>query len=75
MVYTICNDGEIKRHKLFKDTFLGMYGLQNRFIAEQTVRKNMETNEQRLKNRKANLENQLNQGKDILMNPLKFLKS
>jgi hypothetical protein len=34
MVYTICNDGEIKRHKLFKDTFLGMYSLENKFLAE-----------------------------------------
>lgn len=33
MVYTLCNDGEIQRHKLFKDTFLGMYSLENHYYA------------------------------------------
>lgn len=43
MVYTICNDGEIRRHKLFKDTFLGTYSLENHYYAEESVKKMLET--------------------------------
>lgn len=55
MVYSICNDGEIKRHKLFKDTFGGMFGLENTFLADEIVKKHDETDEERHANRKAKL--------------------
>lgn len=29
LVYTICNDGEIKRHKLFKNTLNDNYSLES----------------------------------------------
>lgn len=54
-VYSICNDGEIKRHKLFKDTFGGMFGLENKFLAEEIVKKHVETDEERHANRRAKL--------------------
>ena len=41
MVYTICNDGEIKRHKLFKHTFEEMFSLSNSMLAEESIKKNL----------------------------------
>jgi hypothetical protein len=39
LVYTICNDGEIKRHKLFKNILSDNYSLDSFEMAMETVKK------------------------------------
>lgn len=44
LVYTICNDGEIKRHKLFKNILSDSYSLDSFTKAKEILRKNEDTN-------------------------------
>ncbi len=75
LVYTICNDGEIKRHKLFKNILSDNYSLDTFLKAKMTVNLNEETNEARLNKREETLSRQLKRGLLIIENPVQFLKS
>jgi hypothetical protein len=75
LVYTICNDGEIKRHKLFKNILSDNYSLDTFQKAKMTVNINEETNEMRLSKREETLSRQLKRGLLIIENPVQFLKS
>lgn len=75
LVYTICNDGEIKRHKLFKNILNDNYSLESFGFAMETVKKQEEFNEVRLQKREETLAKQLKRGLYIVENPVQFLKS
>jgi hypothetical protein len=51
LVYTICNDGEIKRHKLFKNILNDNYTLDSVEKAKEILKKNEDTSELRLSKR------------------------
>lgn len=75
LVYTICNDGEIKRHKLFKNILSDNYSLDSFERTKATVKKHEETAEARLLKREETLARQLKRGLLIVENPVQFLKS
>ncbi len=75
LVYTICNDGEIKRHKLFKNILSDNYSLNSFEMAMETVKKQDECNESKLQKREDTLARQLKRGLFIVENPVQFLKS
>ena len=62
LVYTICNDGEIKRHKLFKNILSDNYSLNSFAYAMETVKKQEEFNDIRLQKREETLAKQLKRG-------------
>jgi hypothetical protein len=75
LVYTICNDGEIKRHKLFKNILNDNYSLDTLEIAMETVTKQEECSDVKLQKREETLARQLKRGLLIVENPVQFLKS
>ena len=62
LVYNICNDGEIKRHKLFKNILSDNYSLDSFVYAMETVKKQEEFNDIRLQKREETLAKQLKRG-------------
>jgi hypothetical protein len=52
LVYTLCNDGEIKRHQLFKEILNNKYSLNNAVFAKEQIAYDEATNTERLKRRK-----------------------
>ena len=70
LVYTLCNDGEIKRHKLFKNFINDKYSLSNASFARQEVEYDESTDMERLMRRKETLDKQFKRGVDIVMKPI-----
>jgi hypothetical protein len=75
LVYTLCNDGEIKRHKLFKNILNNKYSLSNWVFVKEQLEYDTLTNTERLKKRKDILDRQLKRGIEIVTKPIEFLKS
>lgn len=75
LVYTLCNDGEIKRHKLFKNILNNKYALSNSVFVKEQLEYDMLTNTERLNKRKDILDRQLKRGMEIVTKPIEFLKS
>ena len=75
LVYTLCNDGEIKRHQLFKNILNNKYALSNSVFVKEQLEYDMLTNTERLAKRKEILERQLKRGMEIVTKPIEFLRS
>lgn len=70
LVYTVCNDGDIKRHKLFKNFINDKYSLDNADFAREQLKFDELTDSQRLKKRRETLEKQYKRGMDIVLKPI-----
>ena len=70
LVYTLCNDGEIKRHQLFKNVINDKYSLNYGEFAKETLRTDEEINVEHLLRRKGILDKQFQRGMDIVKRPI-----
>jgi hypothetical protein len=70
LVYTLCNDGEIKRHKLFKNILNDKYSLANASFAREQIAYDEATDHERLLRRQETLDKQYKRGMEIVTKPI-----
>ena len=75
LVYTVCNDGEIRRHKLFKSLINENYSLANAVFCREQADHEEATSPERLLRRRETLSKQYRRGMEIVKKPIEFLKS